>query len=94
MATYRAARAASVNGRQDDYTECCLTLYKWYGKRAYAAESACAWLQEFQAAQEKREELKQQIALAATKLLQDPENHSRELQPLVQLVSSKDEVVS
>ncbi len=52
------------------------------------------WSQEFQREQERREELKQQIALAATKLLQDPEQHSRELQPLIQLVSSRDEVVS
>ena len=50
--------------------------------------------QEFQQEQERREELKQQIALAATRLLQDPEHHSRELQPLVQLVSSRDDVVS
>ena len=50
--------------------------------------------QEFQEQQERREELKQQIALAATKLLQDPEQHSRELHPLTQLVSSRDEVVS
>ena len=53
-----------------------------------------SWLQEFQQEQERREELKQQIALAATRLLQDPEQHSRELQPLIQLVSSRDEVVS
>ncbi len=52
------------------------------------------WLQEFQQEQERREELKQQIALAATRLLQDPEQHLRELQPLIQLVSSRDEVVS
>ena len=52
------------------------------------------WRQEFQAEQERREEMKQQIALAATRLLQDPEQHSRELQPLVQLVSSRDDVVS
>ena len=38
--------------------------------------------------------MKQQIALAATKLLHDPEQHCRELQPLIQLVSSRDEVVS
>ena len=38
--------------------------------------------------------LRQQIALAATKLLQDPEQHSRKLQPLTQLVSSRDNVVS
>ena len=50
--------------------------------------------QEFQEQQERREDLKQQIALAATKLLQDPEQHSRELQPLLQLVSSRDKVVS
>ena len=50
--------------------------------------------QEFQEQQERREDLKQQIALAATKLLQDPEQHSRELQPLLQLVSSRDEVVN
>ena len=50
-------------------------------------------MQEFQQEQERREELKQQIALAATKLLQDPEQYSRELQPLIQLVNSRDEVV-
>lgn len=51
-------------------------------------------MQEYQQEQEKREEVKQQIALVATKLLHDPEQHCRELQPLIQLVSSRDEVVS
>ena len=51
-------------------------------------------MQEYQQEQERREEVKQQIALVATKLLHDPEQHCRELQPLIQLVSSRDEVVS
>ena len=51
-------------------------------------------MQEYQQEQEKREEVKQQIALVATKLLHDPEQHCRELQPLIQLVGSRDEVVS
>lgn len=51
-------------------------------------------LQEYQRAEERREELKQQIALLATRLLQDPEQHVRDLPVLVQLARDRDELVS
>lgn len=50
-------------------------------------------MQEFQTREERRDELKQQIALAATKLLEDPEQHLRELNSLVQLARDCDEYV-
>ncbi len=52
------------------------------------------WLQEYQRGEERREELKQQIALTATRLLQDPEQHARDLTALVQLARDRDEMVS
>ncbi|EIE19958.1 hypothetical protein COCSUDRAFT_44354 [Coccomyxa subellipsoidea C-169] len=51
-------------------------------------------LQEYQRGEERREELKQQIALTATRLLQDPEQHARELTALVQLARDRDELVA
>lgn len=43
--------------------------------------------------EERREELKQQIALAAMRLLQDPEQHLRDLTSLVDLARGRDELV-
>jgi hypothetical protein len=51
-------------------------------------------LQEYQRTEERREELKQQIALLATRLLQDPEQHVRDLTVLLQLARDRDELVS
>ncbi len=53
-----------------------------------------AWLvQEYLKVEERREELKQQIALAAMRLLQDPEQHLRDLTSLVDLARGRDELV-
>lgn len=50
-------------------------------------------MQEYQKVEERREEVKQQIALAAMRLLQDPEQHLRDLTALVDLARDRDELV-
>ncbi|BDA51329.1 Nucleolar complex protein 3 homolog [Coccomyxa sp. Obi] len=51
-------------------------------------------LQEYLKIEERREELKQQTALAALRLLQDPEQHLRDLTALVDLTRDRDELVA
>lgn len=51
------------------------------------------FVQEYLKLEERREELKQQIALAAMRLLQDPEQHLRDLTALVDLARDRDELV-
>lgn len=51
-------------------------------------------MQDFQQREEQREALKQQIAAAATKLLQDPEQNLEQLQLLVELIKEPAPAVS
>lgn len=51
-------------------------------------------MQDFQNREEQREALKQQIATAATRLLQDPEQNFEQLQFLVHVLHDSDQLVS
>lgn len=46
--------------------------------------------QDFQDAEERREELKQQMAVACSQLLRDPEAHTRNLRALLALTVDRD----
>ena len=53
-------------------------------------DDALAELQQFENAQERREELKQQLAVTASKVLQNPEAHLPTLKSVLALAADKD----
>lgn len=61
---------------------------------AQPQDDALAELQQFENAQECREELKQQLAVTASKVLQNPEAHLPTLKSVLALAADKDAQVS
>lgn len=61
-----------------------------YRRLYYTWTMWCESIQEFQDAEERREELKQQIAVACSQLLREPEAHTRNLRALLALTVDND----
>ena len=82
------AKAASTKPSRPDFRNAA-------GKGAAApAQQQDAELQDFQDVQERREELKQQMGVTASKLLQNPEANLPSMRSLLTLAADKDSQVS